>query len=142
MQWFAYTPDFFSALLIHELVVNSLAGKGLNRILQVFTQVAPGISVSNVHPLGAQKLCRLCGIFGGHGHVEFGSDGVCSTRKKDSVINGSNALSNFLYNVKFGVVARDVYGRFSCSLQEETNNGTGLLLNFGDVRGRGVQALR
>ena len=41
MQWFAYTPEIFSALLIHELVVNSLASKGLNRVLQVFTQVAP-----------------------------------------------------------------------------------------------------
>lgn len=54
--------------------------------------------------------------------------------QKDSVINGSNALSDFLYNVKFGVVARNVNSRFSCGLQEETNNGTGLLLNFGDVR--------
>lgn len=134
MQWFAYTPEIFSALLIHELVVNSLAGKGLNRILQVFTQVAPRVGVGNVHPLGAQKLCRFCGVFGGHGYAELGSEGACCTRKKDSVINRRNALSNFLYNVKFGVVARNIYGRFSCGLQEETNNGAGYLLNFGDVR--------
>ena len=131
MQWFAYTPEIFSALLIHELVVNSLSGKGLNRILQVFTQVAPGVSVGNVHPLGTQKLCCLCGILGGHGYAELGSEGACCTRKKDSVINGRNALSNFLYNVKFGVVARNIYGRFSCGLQEEANNGAGYLLNFG-----------
>ena len=73
---------------------------------------------------------------------KFGSEGACCTRKKDSVINGRNALSNFLYNVKFGVVARNVNSRFSCGLQEETNNGTGLLLNFGDVRAVEWQALR